>query len=184
MKYLKKYDIFLEEDEFDIKDTDAPDLKMSKEKMNSYKKWISEYSGNTSKIDNIYKNFKDPKQIESELEKLLGKSDDERNPFLVEYAHSSKLKNDIENIRKELLNDKLSLDDFQQELKMTKGEDETKLVSYKVSDIKNRISDKSKKIVDLQKNISDSEKALKDKMSKIDKEMKDNIKKISSEDQK
>ena len=67
MKYLKKYDIFLEEDEFDIKDTDAPDLKMSKEKMNSYKKWISEYSGNTSKIDNIYKNFKDPKQIESEL---------------------------------------------------------------------------------------------------------------------
>ena len=30
MKYLKKYTIFLEEDEFEVKDTDQADVKMAK----------------------------------------------------------------------------------------------------------------------------------------------------------
>jgi len=38
MKYLKKYQLFLEEDEFEIKDTDKEDVKLSKDKLNLLKK--------------------------------------------------------------------------------------------------------------------------------------------------
>jgi hypothetical protein len=54
MKYLKKYTIFLEEDEFEVKDTDQADVKMAKEKMNTIKEQFNEYNEKKSLIDQVY----------------------------------------------------------------------------------------------------------------------------------
>jgi len=52
MKYLKNYKIFLES--FQISDSDEPDVKLAKEKMNTLESQISYYKANKSKIDSIY----------------------------------------------------------------------------------------------------------------------------------
>ena len=51
MKYLKKYLLFKEEAEFDPQVTDAPDLRMSKEKLNSLLKQISQFKEKKPLID-------------------------------------------------------------------------------------------------------------------------------------
>ena len=72
MKYLKKYTIFLEEDEFEVKDTDQADVKMAKEKMNTIKEQFNEYNQKKPLIDQVYIKTgkkKTNEEIEVELKK-------------------------------------------------------------------------------------------------------------------
>ena len=183
MKYLKKYNLFLEEVE-----EDSVELKMAKEKMATYTKYISEYDPKSKLIDNIYKDSKSTDEIKKKLEDLLGKTDvsskEDRNPFLVEYCQVSKLKKQIDDAQRENSIDKIKLDDFQQDLSLAKDADMKLSLNTQLTDIRNRMGVRSGKITDYQKEITDSEKNLKDKMIEISKEMSDSIKKISSEGQK
>lgn len=177
MKYLKRYKAF-EESEFDVSSTDSVDVKVSKDKLNDLKKQISEYNQKKGQIDNVFKRFKDPKQIETEIEKIMGK--DNKNPFLVEYTHIARLNNDI-NIQHEAnIKDKLSLDDFNKELGLAKDNDLKKIIQSKISDINNRMSERNKKIADIKKKSTESEKKHREKMKKMESELRDYIKKISS----
>jgi DNA repair exonuclease SbcCD ATPase subunit len=182
MKYLKKYEIFLED--FIVNDTDSPDLKMAKEKMNTMKSHLSEYKTKKSLIDKLYSNMDlKNEDIESELKNILGDKDaqngPDRNPFLVEYAHLSKLDRDINKLQDDNSNDKIKIDDLQQSLSLTEGDDTKKAVQFKISDIKNRMSERSSKISQIKKDLSDKEKEHKDKMSKLEGDMKEYIQKIS-----
>lgn len=180
MKIIKSYALFLEEAEFEINDSDDKDIKLSKQKLNDLRKYLTEYGQKKTQIDQVFKKFEIPKDLESELSKILGKDSEKRNPFLVEYSTVSKLKKDIERLQNDNANDKVRLDDFKQEQNLS-TEDKTKAsVGAKISDINSRVSVRSKQILDYMKEINRKEKELLEKMKKIESEMKVNITKISN----
>ena len=185
MKYLKKYSIFLE-DKFEIEDTDSPDVKMSKEKMNTIKDQMTTYKTKKLLIDKLYST--EGVDIEKGLEDILGPTDiqngPDRNPFLVEYAHIAKLDSDVNKLHKDNVNDKIKLDDFQEELGLSKDNSTKDSVSSKINDIKNRMSERSSKIDEIKKDLLDSEKAHKEKMIKLEVDMNDYIQNISTSDEK
>lgn len=186
MKYLKKYNLFLESDEFEIIDTDTPDVVMSKEKMNTTMANMKDYKTKKSQIDAIYN--KEGVNIEEELEKILGKTDvqsgEDRNPFLVEYAHLSKLEKDINKLQDDNSNDKIKIDDLQQSLGLSEDDATKKAVEFKISDVKNRMSERYSKINEIQKDLDEKEKDHKEKMVKMEKDMRDHVKNLSDQDQK
>jgi hypothetical protein len=188
MKYLKKYKIFTEEAEFDVNITDEPDLKMAKEKLATLKSNLSEYNTKKNLIDSAYLTIKLDDDLKKKIEEIVGKEDTQpgkdRNPFLVGYLHVASLKRRVNKLQDQIANDKLSKDDFNEELGLS-TEDSTKAsISSKITDINNRISEKNVDLASLSKEIIDSEKELQTKMSSVEKEMQDYIKKISSEVQK
>ena len=71
-----------------------------------------------------------------------------------------------------------------QELKLSKDDSTKQAVNAKITDISNRISTKTAEIASLSKEISDAKTALDKKMVNIEKDMMDNIKKLSSKSQK
>jgi len=182
MKYLKKYKLFLEEDEFEIKDTDQEDVKMSKEQLNKLKKDIAEYQANKAKIDEIFKKFENPEEASKEVEKILGTED--KNPFLVEYVSLVRIEKEISKLHDDNANDKIKIDDFNQELSITTNDTTKEAIKFKISDIKNRMSKRNKDISDKEKELIELEQKHKEKIIEKDKNIKDWIQKISSPEQK
>lgn len=179
MKYLK----YFEEADFDVNITDQPDLKMSKEKFATFEKYLKDYNAQKKLIDKVYLNAKTDADLQKGIEGILGKTDvnskEDRNPFLVEYLTVSNLKRKVDTLQKELVNDKISKDDFNQQLGLSSEQSTKDSINLKLKDITNRISTKTSTISSLLKDINDSQKKIQDKMSKIEKEMKDYIKNIS-----
>jgi hypothetical protein len=191
MKYLKKYTIFLEEDEFEVKDTDQADVKMAKEKMNTIKEQFNEYNEKKSLIDQVYiktDKKKTNEEIESELKQILGdtdiQSEEDRNPFLVEYSTIARLKKDVDDLQTAKAEDKVRLDDFREELNLSSESSTKLLVNTKIQDINNRIGEKSTKITQIMSDINTKQKEHVAKMEKIKMDMEGYIKKISDSDQK
>ena len=184
MKFLKKYNLFLEESEFDIQDTDSADVKMSKDGLNTLKLNLTEYKTKKPLIDKIYSDVKDPKQIEAQLKTVLGSTDiqlsKDRNPFLVEYSNLSKMKSDLDMMQKQNLDDKLKLDDFQEELRYAKEQSVKDVVNKKIQDINKRMSDRKTQIQKIQNDFTNNLKVHTDKMAKIQKDNEEYIKKISN----
>ena len=191
MKYLKKYTIFLEEDEFEVKDTDQADVKMAKEKMNTIQEQFKEYTQKKPLIDQVYiktDKKKTKEEIESELKKILGdtdiQSEEDRNPFLVEYLTIARLHKEVDDLQTAKAEDKVKLDDFQKELSLS-TEPSTKLaVNSKIQDINNRMGQNSAKITKIMTDINTKQKEHVTKMEKIKTDMNEYIKKISDSDQK
>jgi hypothetical protein len=188
MKFLKKYELFLEETEFDILDTDPADIKMSKDGLNTLKLNLTEYKAKKPLIDKIYLDVKDLKQVEIQLQNVLGKTDiqngKDRNPFLVEYSNLSKLKSDLDTMTKQNLDDKIKLDDFQEELRYAKEQSIKDVVNKKITDINKRMNDRKTQIQKIQNDFTNNLKIHTDKMSKIQKDSEEYIKKISNVNQK
>lgn len=193
MKHLKKYDIFLEEAEFDVKDTDSPDVKIAKAKMSTIRLNLDEYRTKKSLIDKLYSEVKDPTQIESKLKEILGATDiqngKDRNPFLVEYAHLAKLKADVESMKQQNVYDKAFIDDFNQELRdldANKSNDPAQkmVITKKISDVNKRITDRATKLTQNQSEFSKSFTEHTAKINKTGSDMTEYIKKISNVNQK
>ena len=182
MRHLKYYKVFLEEAEFDVQVTDEPDIKASKEQFGDLEKNIKEYKQKKPLIDNLYLKAKTDEDIKSQIDNIVGKEN--KNPFLVEYLHVASLSRKINNIQKDITLDKLKKDDFSQELKLSKDDSTKQAVNAKITDISNRISTKTAEIASLSKEISDAKTELDKKMVNIEKDMMDNIKKLSSKSQK
>ena len=182
MKHLKRYKLFTEEADFDVNITDEPDLKMAKEKLATLKTNLSDYKTKKPIIDTAYLTIKIDADLQKKTEEIMGKTDiqsgKDRNPFLVEYLHVSNLKRKINNLQNELVKDKLSKDDFTEELGLSTESSVKASVTSKITDITNRISTKTTNIASLNKEVTDSEKELQTKMFNVEKEMQDYIKKI------
>jgi hypothetical protein len=179
MKYLLKYNLFLEENEFDIKDSDAEDVKMSKEKLDDLKNQISDYNQNKSKIVDLYKKANSIEEANEQLEKIIGIDSEDRNPFLVQLANIERMSKEIDLMQDSTANDKIKIDDLKQELSLTKDDTTKKSLAAKISDINNRIADRNKKIADKQKEVIEGDKIHKEKMTKNQSEIQEWIKKIS-----
>lgn len=182
MKHIKSYSFFLENFEVDI--MDSPDIKMSKEKMNTTIKHVKEYQQKKSLIDQLYSSTKDIKLIDSGLIKILGPTDIkngiDRNPFLVDYTSVVKLKKSIEDISNDNITNKLKLDDFQRDLSSSDNLEMKKSISDKISELNKRMQDNVKKISDIKNELVVSEKEHKEKMISIDNDIKEFNKKISN----
>jgi len=184
MKYLKNYNLFLEEAGLDIQPTDAPDVKTSKQQMELVTKQLADFKTKKPQIDTLYKTIKDPSQIEARLIKILGIDVKSRNPFLVDYVSISKMNKDIDNMQQENSLDKVRIDDFQQDLKMATDVNVKQSLTTKVAEITKRMNDRVTNINKIQNDFNLADKAHKDKMLKIEKDIKDNIIKISNVNQK
>ena len=185
MRHLKPYRIFLEEAEFDVNITDEPDIKMAKEKLTTLKNQLAEYKTKKPLIDTAYLTIKIDADLQKKVEEIVGKVDAlpaaDRNPFLVEYLHIAKLTRKVNNIQKDITNDKVRKDDFSEELKLSKDDSTKQLVTGKITDISNRISTNTASIASLTKEINDAQTSLNKKMIDVEKNMMDSIKKISKE---
>lgn len=179
MKYLKKYKLFLEEDEFDIKETDKEDVKLSKEKLNLVEKQLQEYQSKKQSIDQIYKSAKTIEETGEKVKAILGDESEERNPFLVDYNNIARITKEVELIQKETIQDKLRADDFREESNLIKDPTTKAAIVGKLTDIQNRIANKNKDILDKKKEIEELSKEHQDKMGKMKEDMEDYIKKIS-----
>jgi DNA-directed RNA polymerase subunit L len=185
MRHLKPYTIFLEEAEFDVNITDEPDIKMAKEKLTTLKNQLAEYKTKKPLIDTAYLTIKIDADLQKKVEEIVGKVDalpgKDRNPFLVEYLHIAKLTRKVNNIQKDITNDKVRKDDFSEELKLSKDDSTKQAVTGKITDINNRISTNTASIASLTKEINDAQTSLNKKMMDVEKNMMDSIKKISKE---
>ena len=177
MKYLKSLKLFLEE--FEISDTDYPDVAAKKKDLNVLLNHIRDYSSGVSKIDDILLN-KSQGKSSSDVTKMLDvviEKGGNRNTFLSQYTSAARMKKKIENLQSQIINDKIRLDDFKSSLPDVSNEDKTSLNS-KILDINNRIREKDSKINELKKEISEKEKELKQKMSDKRKELEEKIKNL------
>lgn len=182
MRHLKPYRIFLEEAEFDVNITDEPDIKMAKEKLTTLKSQLSEYKNKKALIDSAYLKIKIDADLQKEIESIIGKTDADRNPFLVDYLHIANLTKKINNSQEDVTNDKVKKDDFSEELKLSEDDSTKQSILSKITDITNRISTNIASIAPLTKEISNSQSILNKKMLDVEKNMMDNIKKISKEE--
>lgn len=178
MRHLKKYRLFLEENEFEVKLTDEKDVQLTKQKFIDFQKHVQEYPNLKAQIDKAFQ-LKDQKQLEAELQKILGKDSEKRNPFAVEYATVSRLKKDIEKLQKQNSEDKIKLDDFKSESDAATDATMKKSSESKIGEINTRMKFNQKKIQDIIKEISVKEKELISKMTKTGAEMKVNIAKLN-----
>ena len=187
MRYLNNYQAFLEAD-IPVGDTDKPDIKMAKEKINTINRQITEYQEKKPKIDQLYSSTSNNKEIEDGLKKILGESDvnskEDRNPFLVKYLEVARLKKEVEDIQNKNVKDKMTLDDFNQELSLSKDASTKQAVSFKISDIKNRISLNSAEIVKKMQEIQKRETESKTEMDKIKRDIIQNTQRINDIKQK
>ena len=177
MKYLKSLKLFLEE--FEISDTDYPDVAAKKKDLNLLLSHINDYNGGVSAIDNILLNKsqgKSPADVTKMLDVIIEKGGN-RNTFLSQYTSAARMKKKIESLQSQILNDKIRLDDFKSSLPDVSNDDKASL-NLKILDINNRIREKDMKINELKKEISEKEKELKQKMSDKRKELEEKIKNI------
>ena len=183
MKYIKKFKVF-EEIDLGVNITDPPELKMSKEKFETFDKYLKDYNAKKALIDKAYLTSKTDADLQKSIELIIGKTDitnkEDRNPFLVEYLNVASLKRKIDNLQKGIVTDKITKDDFKQQLGLSSQQTTKDSINIKLKDIENRISTKTANIASLSKDVNNAQKILLDKMSKIEKEMKEYIKNISS----
>jgi hypothetical protein len=156
---------------------------MSKEKLSFIKKQISDFKSKKATIDNIFLTVENDNDLKSKIEEIAGK-DEGKNPFIVEYTHIAKLKRKIDKLQKDNANNKIKKDDFSEELKLARDDISKENITSKINDITNRISTNYSTISSLNKEIEEYQSKLNKKMSDIEKDLLDNIKKISTQSEK
>ncbi len=170
MKYLKNYKLFLEADLIPIQETDPVDIKMNKQSIETLSKQLTEYKTKRPQIDNLYKNIKDSVQLERELVKILGdqsiQNGADRNPFLVEYSTLARLQSDLVKMEQENKN-------YQEELRLSTDITVKQAINVKIQEL-------LQKVTKTKTDFSLMEKKHKDNLLKIEKDMKENIAKISN----
>lgn len=180
MKYLKKYNLFKEG--YDINDTDKPDVKLAKEESNKLEKNLKDFPSIKSDIDKAFNDTKDDKDnsnLNGKIENIEKKYPN--NPFLKKWVEICKLNREVSDIQNTNTKDKLKLDDFQEELKLSTDSETKLLVNTKIQDIKNRMAKKSQQIVDKLKKIEELKVNNKKDMDDIRNKMYQNIKDIQKE---
>lgn len=174
MKYLKKYNLFLESDILDIQDTDKEDVKMSKQNLNDLKQKLSDYNSKKSSIDSLYKSKDEVKK--EDLEKIVGK-EEYKNDFLVSYANISSMKKKIDDLQEKENKKALELSEFKDRLSDASDAIKPSILK-RIEEIQTQKSEIKSKIEEYSKNLPKLEKEHGEKMSKIGDDMKNWIEKI------
>ena len=178
MKYLKSLKLFLEE--FEISDTDYPDVAAKKKDLNLLLSHINDYNGGVSAIDNIFLNQskgKSSADVTKMTDKIITKNGN-RNTFLSQYVSASRMKMNIEKAKEKLkvVYDKIKT--TQASLLIADDDDKKSKLKSDIIDDNDKIRKIELEIKELKKEISEKEKELKQKMSDKRKELEEKIKNI------
>lgn len=177
MKYLKSFSKF---EGLEISDTDLPDEKKGKEKINDIEQNIKDYKQKKPQIEQLYASTKNPVEIEEKLKKLMPESE-EPNPFLTDFLRICRLQKQIEDGRKSSTEDKMKVDDYQQNQKLSTDKEEIAKIGDKISQIEDRSSTYEQQIAKKSQELKKLMSEHRDKMSKIEKEIKDSSKLFSAD---
>lgn len=185
MQYLISFSRFNEEVDLQPKITDEPNIKMSKENLAKYQKYMTDYKQKKPLIDKAYLTASTEADLKIKVEQIVGKTEslpkEDRNPFLVEYLTIANMKRKIDQLQKSVTNDKLKKDDFSQEMGVITDAGQKQNVQEKIDDISTRMSTNIADIASLKKEIETYQKKLDDKITKMRKELTDFIKKITTQ---
>lgn len=171
---IKNYKSFLESDEFQ-----PPDVEAANDQLTSLKNQLSYFKSKKTNIDSIYSRSKTDDELKSNLKNIIDEKNP--NPFITEYLHTCELKRKIEKAQKSISEDKIKKDDFNQQLKLSTDINTNTSINNKIKEIDNRISLNTNLINSLNKEMNDSKSSLDKKMIDLEKNMMDNIKKISNQ---
>lgn len=178
MKYLKSLKLFLED--FEISDTDYPDVAAKKKDLNVLLSHISDYNGGVSTIDNILLNQskgKTDKELTEMTDKVITKNGN-RNTFLSQYVSASRMKMNIEKEKEKLKQRLDKIKTTQASLLIADDDDKKSKLKSEILEENDNIRKIDLKIKELKKEISIKEKELKQKMSDKRKELEEKIKNI------
>ena len=115
MKHLKNFSLFKES--IDIKDTDQPDEKLAKEQLNKTEEYLAQYKKLKPKIEQIYNVTKNPIEVQTQLDKIIPKDQEGENPFITQLLRINRLQKEILDGKKSETDDKLKMDEFNDEVK-------------------------------------------------------------------
>jgi hypothetical protein len=176
MKHLKNFSLFKEA--IDIKDTDQPDEKLAKEQLNKTEEYLAQYKKLKPRIEQIYNVTKNPIEVQTELDKIIPKDQEGENPFITQLLRINRLQKEILDGKKSETDDKLKMDEFNDEVKSAMDATQKGGIMTKLKEIQDRITNNqtetSKKSKELQKVIK--EHTL--KMQEIEKSLKEDAAKI------
>jgi hypothetical protein len=184
MKRLKKYREFLEK--IEISDSDQPDTKMAKEKMNSLEDNIIEFNQKKQLIESLYKNKEmDSSKIEEELKKIIGDEESgdgkDRNIFLIDWSVINRLEREVDDLQNSKVEDNIKLEEFSQDLSLSKDNEVKLKITNSIKDIKTRLTEKTQKIVELEKEIGLKRNEFDEKITNQKKEIDDFVNKVKEE---
>jgi hypothetical protein len=118
------------------------------------------------------------------LQKILGKTDiqngPDRNPFLIEYSYLAKLKRSLDKMRQQNVDDKIKLDDFNEELREAEEQTVKESIAFKIKEINDRMLERVRKITQTQQDFNLKEQEHKSKNVKNRERYEGYIKKISN----
>jgi FKBP-type peptidyl-prolyl cis-trans isomerase len=110
------------------------------------------------------------------LQKILGKTDiqngPDRNPFLIEYSYLAKLKRSLDKMRQQNVDDKIKLDDFNEELREAEEQTVKESIAFKIKEINDRMLERVRKITQTQQDFNLKEQEHKSKNVKTESDMK------------
>jgi len=179
MKYLKKYDIFLE-DGFDVQPTDLPNIKKSKEQLTKVKGDIDDFNKKKSQIDTIYKTAKDDKEIDSKISNLLGADPKTRNPYIVNYLTAAEKQRELDKIIDNRVNNKSNMDEYKDLMQQAKDDNTKKIAQSKIDELSKKMKDDEKKIKDLKDESYKRKKQIDTTSNNNLKEIEDDVKNITT----
>lgn len=157
MKYLLRYNLFLEdkkEDNFPAEEYiknfgvhPAKDEGDASKKLSDFNNDIQKYNALKSKIDDIYLRSKDDAEIKSKLLNLMGKRDDvRRNPFLIKYQNIASMKRKINSLKEDITKDQMSQKDYESMSQGNENDTQNSQIADRVAELDNSIKDKNEQL--------------------------------------
>ncbi len=175
MRYLRDWNLWLEN--LETNDSDTPDIKKAKEKLNTLRMQIDEFNSKYKDIDTAYKT-NDDKKI-SDIEKKF-----DRNEFLVKYLNIAKKSRQVDKDVNQIATDDITLKKSQDILNITTDKGIKAQYSNDIPKLKQKIQNTKagieKKKVDMAKQFNDIQK----EMDERKKEMIEYINKIEKDSDK
>ena len=179
MKYLKKYNDFNEEADFDVDPKDTTNVKKSKENLTKVRKDIDNYNKQKAQIDTIYKTSKSEAEIDKRVDALLGKDKEKRNPYLINYLTVSNSERKLRSIKDDRINNKLRADEYRDLMDQTDNPDQKKAMSLKVAELNKKNVTGASNLTKLKAEADKRKSDISSSSSKNLKEIEDDIKNIT-----
>lgn len=170
---LFNYKQFLESNEFDINDTDKPDVESAKENLNKLKEDISYYKSNKSSIESLYKKDDFSKK---DLDKIITKNG-YVNTFLSSYASICASEKRIRELEEKETNKKIEESELNDRLKEAEG-NSVENIKDRISKIQDQIKGIQEETKETHKKVSELEDIHKEKMDNVKEDMEKWVSKI------
>lgn len=175
MRYLRDWNLWLEN--LETNDSDTPDIKKAKEKLNTLRMQIDEFNSKYKDIDTAYKT-NDDKKISDMEKKLFGPTD---NEFLVKYLNIAKKSRQVDKDVNQIATDDITLKKSQDILNITTDNNIKAQYNNEIPKLKQKIQntkagiekkkvDMAKQFNDIQKEMDDREKEMIEYINKIEKD--------------